>query len=286
MKHSYRHLALFFAAFIALYMTHAQATMVVGKIDSLQLPAWLERGGLTVAATAGIELFAGDKLRTGGGARMLLLLNEGSAVRLGENAIFMVTNAERKSGVFTVAINVIDGAFRFTTRALSRSQPRNVSIRVGNNATIGIRGTDVWGRGSANKDIVCLIEGKIDVTGNNNVTLRLDQPLQFFQSTRSAPPEPVSLLDPKQLAIWAKETDMETGRGATTSGQWKITIGGLVSREAMQATRRALREAGYPVEQQTNNTLAILKMANEADAQALATKIMAAHGLSEVKVTR
>lgn len=286
MRHSYRLIVLFFAAFAALYMTHAQATMVVGKIDSLQLPAWLERGGLTVAATAGTELFAGDKLRTGGGARMLLLLNEGSAVRLGENAMFMLASAERKSGVMTVALSVIDGAFRFTTRALSRSQPRNVSIRVGNNATIGIRGTDVWGRGSANKDIVCLIEGKIDVTGNNNVTLRLDQPLQFFQSTRSAPPEPVSLLDPKQLAIWAKETDMETDRGTTTSGQWKITIGGFASREAMQATRRALREAGYPVEQQTNNTLAILKMANEADAQALAEKIMAAHGLSEVKVAR
>ena len=121
----------------------ANAASTVGKIDSLQLPAWLERGGLTVPATAGTELRAGDRLRTGSGARLLLSLNEGSLVRLGENASFEITSAERKSGIYTAALNVFEGAFRFTTRAIAKAQPRNVSIRVANNATIGIRGTDL-----------------------------------------------------------------------------------------------------------------------------------------------
>jgi hypothetical protein len=262
------------------------AASAVGKIESLQLPAWLDRGGLTVPATPGIELFAGDTLRTGKGARLLIGLNEGSLVRLGENAVFEVTKAERKSGVFTAALAVVEGAFRFTTRAAGKLQARDVSIKVARNATIGIRGTDLWGRGRDDKDIVCLIEGKIDVTGNDSKTSRLDQPLQFFQSTRTSPPEPISFLDPKQLAIWALETDLETGRGATEGGQWKLVMSGFASRDAMLAASRNLRNAGYSVEKSAGNTLQLSKLASEAEAKMLGDKLTAEFNLPTVKATK
>ncbi len=270
----------------SLFFTSAHAASTVGTIESLQLPAFLDRGGLTVPATPGIDLRAGDKLRTGRGARMIIALNEGSLVRLGENATFEIVAAERKAGVYNAALNVLDGAFRFTTRVLAKTQPRNVNIRVGNNATIGIRGTDLWGRGSANKDIVCLIEGKIEVTGNNNKTIRLDQPLQFFQSTRNAPPEPVSFLDAKQLDIWAKETELEAGKGARRDGIWKVTAAGFASRDAMLDASRSMRDAGYPVERAANNTLTISRLGGEPEAKDLAAKIGAEFNLGDVKISR
>ena len=273
-------------AVATLFFTHTVAASNIGKIDSLRLPAWLDRGGLSVPASPGIELQVGDKLRTGSGARMLLALNEGSLVRLGENATFEIVAAERKAGVFTAALSVVEGAFRFTTKALMKAQPRNVSIRVGNNATIGIRGTDVWGRGRLDKDIVCLIEGKIDVTGNNNRTLRLDQPLQFFQSTRTAPPEPVSFLDHKQLDIWARETDLEAGKGATAIGVWSINVINFASRDALLAASRAMRDAGYPVEKSANNALTISRLAGETEAKDLAAALSAQFNLKDVIVSR
>ncbi len=270
-------------SFAAIFSGPLFAQSSVGKIDSLQLPAWLDRGGLTVPASPGIELFPGDGLRTGKGARLLIALNEGSIVRLGENATFEVNKAERKGGIFNAALSVVEGAFRFSTLALSKSQRRNINILVARNATIGIRGTDLWGRGRDDKDIVCLIEGKIDVTGNNNKTLRLDQPLQFFQSTRNAPPEPVSFLDPKQLEIWAKETDLEAGKGSTENGQWKIVVGSFASRDALLAASRNLRDAGYGVERTANNTLVLGKLASEAQAVELATTLKTEFGLADVR---
>ncbi len=271
---------------IAQWANTAMAATAIGKVDSLQFPAWLERGGLTVPASVDTELFAGDKLRTGKGARLLLSLNEGSIVRLGENAIFEITAAERKSGVFNAALNVFEGAFRFTTRALAKAQPRNVNIRVAQNATIGIRGTDLWGRGRGDKDIVCLIEGKIDVTGNNNKTLRLDQPLQFFQSTRTAPPEPVSLLDQKQLDIWAKETDIETGKASRADGAWTVTIAGFAGRNDALNASRTLRNAGYPAESAANNTLTVSKLNDENAAKNLASTLQADFKFNDVRVSR
>ena len=286
MKHLVFMNRLVFALFIVCLANIATAASPIGRIDSLQSPAWLIRGGLTVPLSPATELYAGDELRTGKSARILLLLNEGSAVRLGENATFTIAAAQRKSGVFSAALNIAEGAFRFTTKALAKAQPRDVKIRVAGNATIGIRGTDLWGRGRGDKDIVCLIEGKIDVTGNNNRTLRLDQPLQFFQSTRTAPPEPIGFIDPKLLAEWAKETDIVDGRGASATGAWKVVIDGFASRDAMLATSRAMRDAGFPSEKTAANTLTISRVASEAEANDLGARLKADFSLTNIKTMR
>ena len=40
---------------------------------------------------------------------------------------------------------------------------RDVRVKV-NAVTAGIRGTDVWGKSESDRDIVCLLEGRIDVS--------------------------------------------------------------------------------------------------------------------------
>ena len=148
-------------AFLLATVFVPSAMAAAGAVEAVQMPAWLDRAGLTVPVSPGVALQAGDTLRTGTGARLLLKLEEGSLVKLGENARFVIEKAQPKGGVFEAAFNVVNGAFRFTTQTLAKSTRRDVKIRVGQNATIGIRGTDLWGRGRDDKDIVCLIEGKI-----------------------------------------------------------------------------------------------------------------------------
>ena len=135
----------------------------------------------------------------------------------------------------------------------SKANERDVNIKLGPNATIGLRGTDLWGRGRDDKDIVCLIEGKIDVTGNNGKTLRLDQPRQMFTSARNMPPEPVTTIDAQQLNTWSIETEIEYGKGSKVSGEWKVIIEGFPSRDEARAATRKLRETGYPAENTANN---------------------------------
>ncbi len=262
------------------------AAATVGKVDGVQLPAWLDRAGLSVPIYPGLALEAGDTVRTGAGARLLLKLEEGSLVKLGENARFVIEKAQQKAGVFDAALNVLTGAFRFTTDKLAKSTPRDVRIKLGQNATVGIRGTDVWGRGSEDKDIVCLIEGKIEITGNDQKTLRLDQPLQFFQSTRSAPPAPLTFLTQPQLDALAAETEIEFGKGATTKGDWKVVIDGFTSRDEARLAARNLRSNGYPVEITADNSLTIARMNGELAARQLAARLKAGSGFKEVRIAQ
>ena len=56
-------------------------------------------------------------------------MGEGSTVKLGENAKVTIERVENR-GIFRAALNVLGGAFRFTTDALRKSNPRDVTIKV------------------------------------------------------------------------------------------------------------------------------------------------------------
>ena len=62
-----------------------------------------------------------DHLETRAGSRVLLRLNDGSIVKLGENARFQLDDMQRSGagkGVFKATLSVLEGVFRFTTPAI------------------------------------------------------------------------------------------------------------------------------------------------------------------------
>lgn len=271
---------------LASCFAHVTMAAAVGTVDGVQLPAWLDRAGLTVPISPGVSLQAGDTVRTGAGARLLLKLDEGSFVKLGENARFVIERAQPRKGIFEAAMSVLNGAFRFTTATLSRNLPRDVRIRVGQNATVGIRGTDLWGRSREDNDIVCLIEGKIEITGNDKKPMLLDQPLQLFQSTSTAPPAPISFLSKPELDVFAAETEMELGKTSSPQGGWKVVIDGFASRAEAREAARNLRHNGYPAEVTADNYLIIAKMDSELSARQLAARLKAGSGFKEVRIAQ
>lgn len=273
---------------ILLLLTQTVLAAPAGVVETVQFPAWLDRNGLSVPVGAGIELQQNDGVRTGDGGRLLIRLSEGSLIKLGQNAHFQfeVVSVKEK-GLFQAGLQVLQGAFRFTTSALAKKRPRNVSIGIAKTITIGIRGTDLWGRGREDKDLVCLIEGKIDVTGNDSKTVTLDQPLQFFQSTRTAPPLPVAFLDKAQLDEWALQTEIETGKGAASAkGAWRVVASGFASRDEAAGANRALRANGYPAEIGALNTVQITGLLGEIEAESLAHELMGKYGITEVRAMK
>ena len=71
------------------------------RVEAVQYPAWLERGGHAVPLTPGTVLVASDQIRTGANARVQVKMGEGSTVKLGENAKLVIEKVEdRLSGLF------------------------------------------------------------------------------------------------------------------------------------------------------------------------------------------
>ena len=200
------------AALLASSPLFAQPAAVV---EGVQMPAWVERSGRSSPVAPGMALQAGDQLRTGAGSRLLVKLSEGSLVKLGENGTLRIAEMTPTQEVFRAALRVLEGAFRFTTDVAAKQRRREVNISVAT-VTAGIRGTDLWGRSRDERQVVCLIEGAIEVGAEGEKPALMDQPRQFYRR-EGGKALPVGRVDAKQLADWAREVDIEPGKGAPRS---------------------------------------------------------------------
>ncbi len=231
-------------ASLAMLLSAPVFAAAAATVEAVQSPAWRDRGGMTVALAAGMELKSGDVVRTGAGSRAYLMLAEGSRVKLGEGAQFTLYTASlRPEKSFRGALDIVAGAFRFTTAKLKKTLPREVAIRVGT-ATIGIRGTDLWGKTDKDGDLVALLEGRIEITRAGQTT-ELAQPMTYFDAPAGKAAE-VKPLDLETFVKLARQTEIMAGDGAARArGKWHVLAGTTASEEAALELYDRIREAGF-----------------------------------------
>ena len=232
------------ASLAMLLSAPAVLAAAAATVEVVQSPAWRDRGGVTEPLAAGMELKGGDVLRTGQGARAYVMLAEGSRVKLGESARFTLFSRSLQPGrAFRGALDVLAGAFRFTTGTLAKARPREVAIRVGT-ATVGIRGTDLWGRTDGDGDMVALLEGRIEITRAGQIT-ELAQPWTFFDAPRGQAAE-VKALDPEVFKKLARQTEIQAGDGAARArGKWRVLAAVAASETAALELYDQVREEGF-----------------------------------------
>ena len=252
------------------------------RVEAVQYPAWLERGNYAVPLVPGTELRAQDRIRTGANARALVRLAEGSTVKLGENARLRLERVQNR-GIFRAALDMLGGAFRFTTQAIAKRQHRDITIKV-SSITAGIRGTDVWGKSTNERDLVCLLEGKVSVTAEGHAPVTLDNPRDFYQRPRGGEPAKASV-DQAQIEIWQKETEISPqGAAARVGGPWRVVASKFQTRDRALELRATLRASGYPAqvidEQNGVFVVQVAGLDGEAQARALMANLRGIPGVT------
>jgi hypothetical protein len=200
----------------------------------------------------GMALSNGEKLHTGDGGKAMLRMSEGSAVKLGESGMLAVSNllqkTDAKGGVVNASMDVVRGAFRFTTGLLGTSSAqRNVNIRV-NAVTAGIRGTDVWGKSEDARDIVCLLEGRVTVD-HAGQQFTMQEPLAFYIAPRTGKAAPPGVVSAQQIREWSAETEIDPRTGASRRGGTAFVVAASAADEnGANAQRDKLRDSGFAAE--------------------------------------
>ena len=216
-----------------------------GRVETVLAPAWLERNGKEGPLTPGTEIRNGDIVKTGSGSRAYLMLAEGSRVKLGEAARFEFHDSSLEpQGLFRGVFNVAAGAFRFTTGLLLKSREREVTIQIAT-ATIGIRGTDVWGRATPDSELVALIEGKIELSRAGQSFLM--EPMSLMDARRGEAGQ-LKRFDFATLQLLAAETEISSGRALRENGTWMLVHDGLTGQVQAIGLYDRLRAAGYPAQ--------------------------------------
>ena len=276
---------------LALLASCPSFAQVAATIEGVQMPAWVERAGRRVPIIPGMELRAGDQVVTGAGSRLLVKLADGSSVKLGENGQLGFAELNPARELFKAALNVLEGAFRFTTDIAAKTRKREVSIRAAQ-VTAGIRGTDLWGRSRQGNEIVCLIEGEIEVAAEGEPAVSMNQPLQFYRRIEGKT-QPVGAVEKSQLDQWAAETELQAGKGVSRrGGRFSVLLASAEEQNSALALYDELRNAGYPAEiwpvkqaEKLVYVVRIRQLPSRAEANALANQLRGKFGISEPRVS-
>ena len=268
---------------------------LAAQVDGLQMPAWVEHAGERLPVRAGMTLTQSDVVETGKGGRLLIRLADGSFVKLGESARLALVSLREEDGpqgALSGVLNVVQGAFRYTAGALGRMVRRDLQVNIAS-TTLGIRGTDVWGRSQDVGSTVCLIEGKITLTHPARGEFTMDKPLSFFVAPREGEPQPVGPVDPEKLKQWAAETDLDPGRGVTLlGGGWIVQLGSYPNEAAARKVEKRLHAAGIAVDFTTVqlkdrrfHRLRVVNFDTRQDAKYFADKVRGQPGIPKPWVT-
>lgn len=282
--------ALLLALLLGVASTQALA-QPAAVIEGVQMPAWRERDGTRLPLVPGMELRAGDRIVSGKDARIVVKLSEGSLVKLGENGRLVLAEVQPARELFKAALQVLEGAFRFTSDVTAKARKREVNVRL-DQVTIGVRGTDFWGRSRAERQIVCLIEGAIQVGADGEQPALMNQPRQFYVRDKGKT-QPVGLVEAKQFAQWSLETDIQDGKGALRrGGRFSVQLAQADTRDALVSTQKQLSDAGYPAEiaqrkqgDKASYVVRIRQLPSREEAQALADQLKGKFGVKEPRVS-
>ncbi|MBV8658137.1 MAG: FecR domain-containing protein [Burkholderiales bacterium] len=270
-----------FVATLCVAATAMGALAAPSTVTAVNMPAWIEHNAQMRPLAPGMRLDSHDIIRTGHGARVLISLPEGSQVKLGEDAVFRLENLNVSDGSktpFTATLDVIKGAFRFTTALLAKQRQREVAIHVAT-ITAGIRGTDIWGKSDNERDLVCLLEGKISVAHAGESALTMDEPDSFFVVPKDQPAQPVAKVDPAKVAQeWAPQTEPMPGHGLAMAGSHhRLTVATVNSQAEALNWYDTLRSAGYDAKLHPVGRgrfeIRIEMLASEQDAAALGAQL-------------
>jgi hypothetical protein len=212
-------------------------------------------------------------------------------VKLGENGRLVLAELQPARELFKAALQVLEGAFRFTTDVTAKPRKRDVSVRV-DQVTIGIRGTDVWGRSRGGREVVCLIEGAVEVAAAGETPVTMNQPRQFYVRDKGKT-QPVGMVEAKQLEQWSLEADIQAGKGALRSGgRFGVLLAEATKRDALVPIQKQLSDAGYPAEiaqrkegDKLTYIVRIRQLPSREEAQALADRLKGQYGVKEPRVS-
>ncbi len=152
----------FLLAFLVtfLFAVSSSGAQEVGAVTRVQGSALAERGAEIIELSAKAPVIRDDLLVTGESSRLEVLLQGDTTLTLGENGALVLDDLIVTPTESSLRVRVT-GAFRLASGLLPHGARTEIITPL---ATIGIRGTDVWGGPIDGAFGVFLIDGAVEIT--------------------------------------------------------------------------------------------------------------------------
>ncbi len=141
----------------------AQERQQVGDVERVQNTVHAIYANVSRPLTTSAPVLFEDLLKTGPDARLAVTLVDGTSLTLGEKATLKVDAFVYSSDSGQLGLDVAQGAFLFIGGKLENKPQATVNIKT-SVATLGIRGTTVWGGPIDDAFGILTLKGEVTVT--------------------------------------------------------------------------------------------------------------------------
>jgi hypothetical protein len=138
---------------------------------------------------SGANILIGDIISTGPGARLEIAMVDGGAVTLGERTVFVVIDYAFSGADGNAVFRLMEGAALAVTGRIASLGPDRMRLET-EGATIGIRGTTLWGGALDGRLQFILLDGSALTVENRFGRVILANPGEGTQIPENAAPAP------------------------------------------------------------------------------------------------
>lgn len=188
---------------VCLAVGPAAAIDLAGNVVKLQGSAIATAStGFSRPLQEGSTILVGDRIATGTDSRLRMRMIDGAVVTLGSTSTMIVEAWNEDVNFGQAALNLVEGVFLAASGAIARLAPDRMVVTTPV-ATLGIRGTEVWGQALPDRLAVVLLSGTGVVVDTPQGTVEMNVPGIGLDVTAGEPLPPVKQWGPPRLAAAA-----------------------------------------------------------------------------------
>jgi len=222
---------------------------VVGRVERVQFPAWIERAGIKAGIKAGWAIYTSDRIVTGQEGRVELgTAGEGKLKIGGDTAIAMTQAFEFTGGQEPSLFTLERGTFRLTAPMIRSGLPGSI-VQVSDAITVNVLGGEIVGRADAEESLIALVDAAVQVSGPKLNPGTMREPQTFLRVPRTGKAQPVAAVGQDRLARWLSASERVGGRPMLAAeGVWDVSLNSGYSLKELETMACRIQKRGFPSE--------------------------------------
>lgn len=222
---------------------------IVAKVETVQFPAWVERGGIKAAIKAGWAIYTSDRISVGPEGRLVLgVVGEGRLNVAGGSQIAMTPAYEATGGPEPSLLRLQRGSFRFSAPMVRQGLP-GLLLEIGQGIQANVMGGNIFAKADSDEDTLVLLDGWVQINGDklNPGSMRTND--TYLRVPRVGRANPVVATSPDRTARLLSGTELVKGRPLLDAGgAWDVSLNSGYNLKLLETMACRIQARGYPTE--------------------------------------
>lgn len=222
---------------------------IIARVEKVQFPAWVERGGIRASIKSGWAIFTADRILTGSDGRVELGTAGGGDLKIGGDADVRMTPAfEFTGGSEPSLLTVRRGSVQYAA-SMTRTGTAGTTLEFGDAITANVVSGRMVGRVDSSEAMIALVDAVVKISGPKLNPGTMREPGTFLRVPRQGRAQTVTKVPDERLARWLSQAQSISGRPALTAeGTWDVSLNSGYGLKQLETMACRVQRRGFPAE--------------------------------------